>query len=502
MSKDAYQAVTDRIIDALERGFIPWRQPWKKGVGDDGMPRSLSSGKRYNGINVWLLAIAQMAGGYESNYWLTYNQAKKLGGNVRRGEKGTKIILWKPVRAAKPKDGEDKREGYLLMREFTVFNVDQCDGISAPSVETESRECNRIEAADAVVTRYLAHDGPTLSHGGDRAFYAPAIDAVRMPMQEAFDSDDHYYSTLFHELAHSTGHSDRLARPSLVDPQPFGSPDYSREELVAEMAAAFLCGETGIDVNVEHHAGYVQNWLQALQGDRKLVVQAAAAAQKAVDLIVNRKKEEAAPQPHRPNQSRRNRVTHQPRHRRASVSHADDPRRRAREGRRRPAGCSRRSRLRADRRHEGRQRPVSGLALLQERWSRRLDARAVQHREGTASRTAPLARGALTRASSQPKEEHMQDYKADDFVWCVQVRKVDPPQFVAEIDDNLDDHVGGLVGFEQCDNCGNVAYEIVKDGKQYYAVCTEDPDDEISRQFGGCGTRYRVRLEKARQVAF
>jgi len=293
MSKDVYAIVTDAIMEALERGTVPWSRPWKS-LG--GVPTSLATGKPYRGVNVFLLTLQSAAKGYTSPYWLTFKQAKERGGSVRKGEKGTQVILWKPV---KPKEGDDDAKPYMLLRYFTVFNAEQCDGITVPETEPVL-EHDPIADAQKIADRFIGVlNGPSLAHGGDSAHYSPARDAVQMPLMGAFSTPEHYYGTLFHELAHSTGHASRLNRSTLAEPTPFGTPDYSREELIAEMTAAFLCGETGIEVNVEHHASYVASWLKVLKGDTKLVVQAAAAAQKATDCVlgITHDKEGSEPSP-------------------------------------------------------------------------------------------------------------------------------------------------------------------------------------------------------------
>jgi len=278
--QDAYSAVTARIIEALEAGVVPWHKPWRSFAGN--APRSMSTGKAYQGVNVWTLGATAMMRGYSSPYWITFKQAKERGGSVRKGEKGSPVVFWKFLDKKDPATGEV--DGKIpLLRYFTVFNVEQCDGIEAPAIEALP-EREPIEACEAIARGYI--DGPTVNHGGDRAYYSPALDMIGMPRIGQFDTTEHYYGTLFHELAHSTGHADRLARKSLVHPAAFGSEDYSREELVAEMAAAFLCGEAGIEVNVVHHASYIGSWLKALQDDNRLVVQAGAAAHKAAALIL------------------------------------------------------------------------------------------------------------------------------------------------------------------------------------------------------------------------
>ena len=224
-----------------------------------------------------------MLRGYSSPYWVTFKQAKERGGTVRKGERGTQVVLWKPVRKNVEVDGANEDRSFLLMRTFTVFNVEQCDGVETPEVEPLP-ERDPIEACESIVIGYL--DGPSISHGGNRACYAPALDAVRMPERGQFKSSEHYYGTLFHELAHSTGHESRLNRDTLIAPKPFGSEDYSKEELVAEFAAAFLRGQAGIELDVEHSAGYLQHWIKVLKDDRKLLVSAAAQAQKASDRVL------------------------------------------------------------------------------------------------------------------------------------------------------------------------------------------------------------------------
>lgn len=282
--KDAYAVVTDRIIEALEAGIVPWHKPWASLPGAGG-PTSLSTMKPYRGINVMILGIESMLKGYSSPFWLTFKQAKERGGSVRKGEKGTQVVLWKPVaKKTDAKTGETTKDGYLMLRYFTVFNAEQCDDVTLPEVE-ELPPFDPIESCETIAMGYTAVE---VKHGGDRAYYSPALDYVGMPQAQAFDTPEHYYGTLFHELAHSTGHSSRLARKSLISPAPFGSPDYSKEELVAEIASAFLCGEAGIEVNVQHHAGYIESWLRVLKEDRKAVVTAAAQAQKAADLIMGR----------------------------------------------------------------------------------------------------------------------------------------------------------------------------------------------------------------------
>lgn len=282
-SFDLYQCVTNQILDMLEQGVAPWRSPIL-GRTSAGHPKNVESGKPYRGVNVFLLAMTAWGHGYESSYWLTFNQAKARGGAVKKGEKSSMVVFWKQL------DGIDKETGEAiklpLLRYYNVFNVVQCEGIKPPdAVPFEAVPFTPQEAAEKIVSGYVG--GPTIEHAGSQAFYRSSVDIVRMPEPTRFVSNDEYYSTLLHELSHSTGHSSRLDRKLDTEPKPFGSPDYGKEELIAEMSAAFLCGHAGITPAViENQAAYLQGWAKTLKGDKKLVIAAAGAAQKAADWIM------------------------------------------------------------------------------------------------------------------------------------------------------------------------------------------------------------------------
>lgn len=265
---DVYEQVTDRILTSLEKGVVPWRVPW---VG--GGPYNVQTGRPYRGVNIFLLGMTE----HTDPRWGTFRAIKAMGGYVRKGEKSTSVILWKPVQRGGKKEGDDAGDRYLLLRSFSVFNAQQAENL--PPLVTEF-ENEPIERAQAVVDGYEA--GPGILFGGGEASYSPLNDLVRCPELGQFRSAEGFYSTLFHELVHSTGHEKRLAR---IEPALFGTNPYAREELVAEMGAAMLCGVAGID-NEDQSAAYLNGWLKPLQDDRKLVVQAAAAAQKAADLIL------------------------------------------------------------------------------------------------------------------------------------------------------------------------------------------------------------------------
>jgi antirestriction protein ArdC len=291
---DAYQVITDQIIALLDAGTVPWHKPWNSGAGDGvPLPLSMSSRKPYRGINVWLLAISAMTHGYSSPWWGTYQQISDRGGQVRKGEKSTQVVLWKPIEVDDETKPGAKRKAFLL-RTFNVFNADQADGLDdlkvqpepADEEDEERAEVERIEACEAALAAYYL-TGPSLAFGGNAAYYVPSADHVQMPPRESFESSEALYGTWFHETVHSTGHKSRLARKDLLESHSFGDRSYSREELVAEMGAAFLSGLTGIAAEtLPQSASYLEHWISVLKGDKKLLVSAAAQAQKAVDLIL------------------------------------------------------------------------------------------------------------------------------------------------------------------------------------------------------------------------
>jgi antirestriction protein ArdC len=292
MSTKVYEIVADRIISALEKGVIPWRKEWDAAASDR-LPINAQSGKPYRGINVLTLWCEQAEKGYTSNQWVTYKQAQALGGNVRKGERSTPVVFWKFDKKVDKQTGEV--DAYAFARYYSVFHVSQCDGLAAaaPEIAADRPAFTPLESAEIIAKRYLdSANAPRLRHGGARAYYTRELDYVQIPDRETFRSAQGYYSTLFHELAHSTGHSSRLDR--LKDGalcSPFGSEDYSKEELTAEMTAAFLCAESSIanDATLNNSVAYIQSWLRVLKNDRGMVVSAAQRAQRAADYILDRK---------------------------------------------------------------------------------------------------------------------------------------------------------------------------------------------------------------------
>jgi antirestriction protein ArdC len=278
-----YEIMTDRIVSKLEAGVVPWRQPW----GPIGFRAPMNvRGNHYRGLNVFLLACQ----GHSSPYWLTFRQAKELGGHVRAGERSTPVVFWKWIER-KPVEGESdehKRGSVPILRYYNVFNVEQTGGLPEKFYRTEpaAPAPEPLPTCEAIVANYP--NPPSISHAGDRAYYAPSVDGVTLPKPEAFSSAESYFATLFHELGHSTSHESRLAREGVTDAVMFGSHKYSREELVAEITSAFLCARGGIDSEpiTENSAAYIASWIRALEGSPKLVVIAAAQAQKAADWIL------------------------------------------------------------------------------------------------------------------------------------------------------------------------------------------------------------------------
>jgi antirestriction protein ArdC len=277
--KSGQQVAVDSIITALEAGTIPWRKPWTSR-----MPRNLVSQKTYRGMNVFYLALQ----GFPSEHWLTFNQAKSLGGYVMAGQHGTLITKYSVFGKHEVDENGDEsvsRRGFF--RTYTVFNLTQCNPELATALGLANTEpLEDIPAAQAIWDNYKSR--PTYKDA-DCAYYRPSEDLIGMPPRSKFTSQAEYYSTLFHEMTHSTGHLSRLNREGITQTTQFGSEDYSNEELVAEFGASMLCGQCGIaPALVQNQAAYIQNWLTKLklQDNRTLLSKAMSAAQKAVDYIL------------------------------------------------------------------------------------------------------------------------------------------------------------------------------------------------------------------------
>lgn len=277
--------ITQLVTSQLEKGIIPWRKGWSSlGIA----PTSLTTGKNYQGINSLVLSI--VGENYSSPFWITYLEATKRGGYVRKGEKATSIIKWSKFEREDKATGE-KSEGYF-MRSYAVFNLDQCESVESPEAQNlTKREPVSVEAGvEKILSSFK--DKPVIEHRAtDRAFYVPSADKITLPTLEQFNSSVDYSATLAHELIHSTGHKSRLDRHSERDldkPCNFGSENYAKEELVAEIGAQFLMNGAGIDSTSEltNSASYIAGWLKALKDDTSLIISASGKAQKASDYIL------------------------------------------------------------------------------------------------------------------------------------------------------------------------------------------------------------------------
>jgi antirestriction protein ArdC len=282
-----YDLINSRIIELLEQGTVPWRKTWN---ATSNQPKNLISKKEYRGVNVFILACMP----YSSPYWVTFKQCQDKGGHVRKGEKSAPVIFWKWF-DKKDTGGDDGDNATVngkipMLRYYNVFNVEQVEGIEPPLATEVINTFTPIEAAQRIIAGMPLR--PDIHHGGNNACYSPMLDYVKLPRPEAFETPEEYYSTAFHELSHATGHSSRVGRKGILEPSYFGSHEYSKEELVAEMGAAFLCGHVGIERTIQNSAAYIQGWLRSLKNDKTLLIHAAAQAQKAADYILNRKEVE------------------------------------------------------------------------------------------------------------------------------------------------------------------------------------------------------------------
>ena len=275
---DIYKVVTQKIIDQLEKGVIPWQIPWRT---NNDMPRNLITRKVYKGINFWLLLCQKDA----SPFYLTFEQTKSLGGSIRKGEKSTLVVFWKMLKVQSEKDEEKM---VPLLRYYNVFNISQTEGIDPkkiPETVAYDHDFSPIDVAETLVKKWT--NCPKIKLGSNSAYYDPHSDKVFIPNPRTFFKDELYYSTLFHELVHSTGHIKRLGRHERIKDHKFGSQDYSQEELVAEMGAAFLCGLAEIQQNtLRNNVAYIKSWITTFKNDPKVLILAATQAQRSADYIL------------------------------------------------------------------------------------------------------------------------------------------------------------------------------------------------------------------------
>ncbi len=283
--KDVYTRVTDRIIADLEQGVRTWLKPWSAEHAAGKIDSPLRhNGTPYRGMNILLLWAESVAKGYVAPIWMTYKQASEIGGQVRKGEHGSLVVYANSVTRTEQNDkGEDVEREIPFMKGYTVFNVEQIDNLPAHYYAQPTNPLplsERIEGAE----RFMSNTGAIIQHGGNSAFYAPGRDLIQLPPFEAFRDKESYYATGLHELTHWTNHKTRLDRN--FGRQKFGDAGYAREELVAELGAAFLCAELGITPEIrDDHAAYLGHWLKVLKEDKRAIFSAAAHAQRAVDYL-------------------------------------------------------------------------------------------------------------------------------------------------------------------------------------------------------------------------
>ena len=288
-TSNVYQMVTDRIVEMMKSGIIPWRKPWHGAKGDstEGMAINYVTRRAYSTINQWLLG--------EPGEYLSYKQVTDLGGKVKKGAKSRIVVFYTKVEFKKKNEetGEEELCSYPLLRYYNVFHLSQVEGIETKiGTDAPVNACPEIDAdADAVIFGYLMRETSLkfrYNKPSDRAYYSRSTDEVVVPMLEQYDNAAEYYSTTFHELTHSTMLESRCNRMDDTKSSFFGNESYSREELVAEMGSAMLCSATGVDTqkSLKNSAAYIQGWLKALKNDNKMIVWAAARAEKAANYIL------------------------------------------------------------------------------------------------------------------------------------------------------------------------------------------------------------------------
>ena len=282
---DLYSRVTERVIADLEKGVRPWLKPWSagNGAGRVGLPRR-HNGVPYRGINVLVLWGEALDKGYGSTIWMTFKQALTLGGHVRSGEHGSAIVYAdRIIRTETDERGEAVEREIPFLKAYSVFNVAQIDGLPTHYYAFADQKADNLELIEAA-ERFFSTTGAVIRHGGDRAYYSPGPDVIQLPVPDAFRDAESYAATKAHELTHWTSHPQRLARD--LGGKRFGDAGYAREELVAELGAAFLCADLGVAIEPrEDHASYMEHWLRILREDKRAIFTAAAHAQRAVDYL-------------------------------------------------------------------------------------------------------------------------------------------------------------------------------------------------------------------------
>jgi antirestriction protein ArdC len=287
MKQDVYSRITDRIVASLEQGVRPWHRPWNAEHAAGKITRPLRfNDQPYSGINVFMLWSEAMDAGYSAPIWMTFRQAKELGGHVRKGEHGTTVVYASTFKKteADEETGEDVERNIPFMKGYTVFNVEQIADLPAHYYATAAAPVLEPVQRDARAEDFFAHTGVATNHGGNRAYYTVAADRIQMPPFEFFEDPQSYYATLAHETCHSTRHPDRLDRD--FGRKRWGDEGYAMEELVAELGSAYLCADLDLTPEVrEDHAAYIENWLTVLKNDKRAIFTAAAHAQRAADFL-------------------------------------------------------------------------------------------------------------------------------------------------------------------------------------------------------------------------
>jgi antirestriction protein ArdC len=279
MKRDLYAEVTARIVGELERGAAPWVKPWAATAGQN-VPQNAVTNRPYSGCNVILLWLARNRG-WATPRFLTYKQAVEAGGNVRKGEHGTKVYFVKQLQVKDESGDEGDSRLVPMMREYTVFNVDQCENLPDSVKAGRPMRVRNPDTRDALADQFLHSTGADIREGHGEAYYVPSQDFISMPAFGAFKGADHFYNVAFHELTHWTGHKSRLERDLQ---HRFGSRAYAAEELVAELGAAFLCAEFGFDGDVRN-AGYIATWIDLLKADKRAFFTACSRASQAANCL-------------------------------------------------------------------------------------------------------------------------------------------------------------------------------------------------------------------------
>jgi antirestriction protein ArdC len=279
MKRDLYSEVSTRIVAELEAGAAPWIKPWSATPGAN-TPCNAVTNRPYSGCNVVLLWMAQAAG-YRTPRYLTFKQALELGGHVRKGERGTKVYFVKQLEVKEDANDSSPARLVPMMREYTVFNVDQCEGLADSVTTGKPMRVRNPDTRDDLADQFLRSTGADIREGHGEAYYVPSRDFISMPAFEAFMGADHFYNVAYHEVCHWTAHASRLDRDLK---NRFGSRSYGAEELVAELGAAFLCAEFGFDGDLRH-AGYIAHWIELLKADKRAFFTACSHASKAADYL-------------------------------------------------------------------------------------------------------------------------------------------------------------------------------------------------------------------------